>query len=333
MKTLLLLTLTTFISLNAQAWSILDQKSKLDHQEAQQDMAMSEALAAKDYDTYLKLYEKALSGVRLFQTVNYSQKDLAGSQMKEAYFSLTSDEAPTNGRELCKILDQPYGVNQFLGNETNRMAFTNQPGTFGTGTCWWHSSLTRSAATLAIYQPTKEKPSNRQAEIILDTLISMKAVVEIPGFENWQKFSDYYSDLIESKLSAWQRREAVSFGWTRGLKGTGANSPEDMRANLDRADLEFRLYQKPVYMMLQFKGPMAHSWLVLDIKKTTTGYTLFVLDSNLQTVDRWDYQWGQPHFNYIGTGETFIPYIQPKERQDLFKLKAVTDKFCQSVKK
>ncbi len=321
----------SFVALKSQAWSIMDATQRTQTSREQLQKEADHALNSGDYELFTELYGKLLGLDYNVQEVQYGEEVTQGTEMKKSYYSLSSDKAPQTARELCKLHDSPYGINQLLASADNRMGFTNPGGTFGTGLCWWHSSLTRSAAMLSIYQPDKPRPSKQQAERIIDTLIAMNGVVTIPGFSNWSEFSGYFSSELEAKMSAWQRREVVNFGWTRGLKGTSKSS-QDLRANLDRAELEFRLYRKPVYVMLQFAGAMAHSWLILDIKKTKTGYTMYVLDSNMSTVDRWDYQFGQESLTYPGQSR-FIPYVQPKERQDLFKLQSLTDKFCKAYKK
>ncbi|WP_413580867.1 hypothetical protein [Bdellovibrio sp. HCB288] len=303
------------VALKSPAWSIMDATNGGPKTREQLQKEYDDAINSGDAERSDELWAR-LNGFDY--TLN-------------SYDSLSSDKAPQTARELCKLNDSPYGINQLLANADNRMAFTNLSGDLGTGLCWWHSSLTRSAAMLSIYQPDKPRPNKKEAERIIDTLIAMNGIVTIPGFSNWREFSEYFSSELESKMSAWQRSEALNFGWLRGLKGTSKSS-EDLRANLELAEHDFRLYKKPVYAMLQFAGPMAHSWLILDIKKTETGFRMFVLDSNTSTVDRWDYQFGQESIIYPGLSG-FIPYVQPKERQDLFKLQSLTDKFCKPYKK
>lgn len=322
------------LSNQAFAWSITDELENAKARAA----AIDKMLDAQDRgdqqgkNDILKDYMASMNSIMKFTEIKYGS-DVFGSEStyETSYDSLSLASGAQSLKELCQTVQSPFGVNKVLANVNSRFSFRNQGGYFNQGTCWWHSSLTRAAGFLAVYYPNLPKPDAKSAVKIIDQLIAMNGVVSIPGFKNWQSFSMAYSKVIQDKLDSWQKKETLNFGWLRGIKGSAKKNPRDMREQMDRAHFEMSLYGYPIYMMLQFSGPMAHAWLILDIQKTNSGYTLFVLDSNFSTIDKWEYRWNQPHFIYAG-GTTFIPYITSKESADLRKLKDVTDKFCRQVR-
>jgi hypothetical protein len=70
----------------------------------------------------------------------------------------------------------------------NTLDFTNPPGHFNAGLCWWHSRFQRNAFYLATYSPDSPRPNESQAKEIIAKIINGDEVVEIPGFENMNSF-------------------------------------------------------------------------------------------------------------------------------------------------
>lgn len=186
----------------------------------------------------------------------------------------------------------------------------NAGGIFNKGICWWHTRLQRSSVFLTEYQPEAPKLSLKQAEHVVDELISMNKVVKIRGYKDFNSFTQEHSKMIQRKLEAWQMREGVSK--FRGLKGSSKEKPEKMKELMD--DLFDRVNTKGrlAFVMLQIPGPSAHSWLVTDMTKTPNGYKLTVTDSSHPIVSfEQDYRIGDTQLSneHVG-GEKFVPYIQ-----------------------
>lgn len=329
------------------SWTIMDESRSLQREldrlaEKLDGFFAGASSDSFSYRDYTKLYDKYLEGlskqVNLNLTYTYSyglpaevvrERDRTGTGHMQAYANLSLKPAPLNEKELCENGQKKFAINQLLANRDNRMGFVNEGGLFGKGTCWWHSSLTRAAAYLSYYDPTAAKPSQKEAKAIIEKLSQMDQVVRIPGYRNWNHFSGAHQRLIQDKLNSWQKSEALNFGWVRGVQGSSRDNASDMKSQMDALYNEVRLHGRPVYQMLQMAGYYAHAWIVLDVEKTAQGYYLYVTDSNHESVDKWSYTYGAPHFYYITTTvEPFIPYTNSKEKGQQAMLQNALRNFC-----
>lgn len=327
------------------SWTIMDEsraiERKVENFSEKLDGYLENALKGDfSHRGYSEFYDEYLEMMNLRLTLGSSHTyQLPDEVMQEyrrtgtghvrAYSTLSSKRAPRNKKELCENVNVKFSVNQLLANRDNRMGFVNEGGLFGKGTCWWHSSLTRAAAYLTYYEPQAQKPSEREVKEIIEKLSQMNQVVRIPGYQNWSHFSSFNQRLIQDKLDSWQKNEALNFGWVRGVQGSHSDNATDMRQQLDALYNEVRLHGRPVYQMLQMSGYVAHAWVVLDVEKTTKGYDLYVTDSNFESIDKWSYTYGAPHFYYITTTiETFVPYTNSKEKGQQAMLQNAARSFC-----
>ena len=74
------------------------------------------------------------------------------------------------------------------------------------------------------------------------------------------------------------------------------------------------------YQKLQIKGVTAHAWLVVNMKKTSRGYDLEVLDSNYPSQTMvYRYQDGMTNFNHTYYG-AFTPYLERRAELDSVKM-------------
>ncbi len=237
-------------------------------------------------------------------------------------------KTPYSRDEFCaNVKDEGY-ASELLLLSASRLNFKNKGGFFDQGVCWWHDRFTRAAAYLTVYKPMDPKPNKDQAVRLIRDLRKMNTPVVIPGFSNLSEFSGYFENEIQSELDRWQQWEAFSFGWLNGLEGSSEVTSNELAEIMD-ATFDRVVYQKQVvFQMLQHSGPTAHSWLVVKMKSTPTGYRLLVADSNLTNLKVWEYKRGMTHFFHVLRGN-FVPYIQTDTVEEELKLKRVVKAFCQ----
>lgn len=246
-----------------------------------------------------------------------------------SYFQTGSAPAAQNAKELCNQF-RSKTQNFLLNDVQNNLSFHNRGGILNKGVCWWHSSLTRAAAYLAIYKPNAPKPNLAQAREIINRLAKMDQIVEIPGYGSLSSFSSSFESEIVSKLESMQWGEVFGANM-RGLDGEGANDSRAMRTQIERAYSDLTARREPVYVMLQTPGMKAHAWIIIDIKKNSDGYTLFVHDSNYSGVQVWRYRYGMKEFIYVDN-TPFIPYVNSKEKGQLSVIQNTVEKFCRNNK-
>lgn len=236
-----------------------------------------------------------------------------------------ADRASVAAGKFCEErLSDAHQLQSFITKRNNQLYFTNQGGVFGGGVCWWHSRFTRSAAYLAVFDPSLPKPSDEDAKKIIGRLRDRKGVTLIPGFKNLNEFSIAYGNQIQSKLNDWQRSDGLlKASWVKGLSGSSEISAEEMSQRMDEL---FERVQRGeiVYQMLQMPGVVAHAWLVTGMEKTYDGYRLQVIDSNSGT-EIYTFRNGMTTFNYMNWYK-FVPYTgQLGEEQ---KLSSKLIEFC-----
>lgn len=246
-------------------------------------------------------------------------------------WSIWSFAAPQSKAELCQNYHNDEMQARLLKQE-NQLAFVNLPGIINNGICFWHSRFTRNAAALAYFSPEKAKPQSfpharktkgpfgpkqrsqkyiveDSVEDIVDKIAFGREIVEIPGFNNLNEFSKYFARPIYQRIMMWQLTESI---FTQRIlmlaaKGSYFTTPNEMQEIMDKLYAEVR-QGTPVFQILQHKGfSEVHSWLVLDMRPTATGYILKVLDSDFLGVQTHEYKTGEDHLEHPTRGD-FVPY-------------------------
>lgn len=255
------------------------------------------------------------------------------SEMNEIYKRIakkmgkTCGFAPISKNEFC-LRDQSRDNFYMIQNQESFIDFNNEGGLFNQGVCWWHSRLTRSANYLTVYRPDLPKPQDEdEVYDLLDRLHNLKQVVEIPGYENFETFTREWKNVVTDYLDQWQIKNGLKGAWIRGVSGSTDPNPTYM------AELMKTLYQKVAvqkrvtYLKLQYPGITAHAWLVVDIKKLTDGYLLYVIDSNYRRVITHRYYQGDGDVRPLREkGVRFVPYIEQEE--DFQKMNKAIKAYC-----
>lgn len=211
-------------------------------------------------------------------------------------------------------------------NYNNLMSFQNQGGIGGGGVCWWHSRFQRNALYLVKFLPNEVEPTYEVARSLIKKIRKGTEVVVIPGFRNFYEFSSTYSNEIQRELESWQRAHGAKGGWITGLKGKPVVSPEKMQLLMDELYQEVKVKGRIAYQKLQIKGITAHAWLMIDMKQTTNGYMLEVLDSNFPHETRiYEYVLGQTNFTHEYYGN-FTPYLE--EQDESQNIETALSNYC-----
>lgn len=212
-------------------------------------------------------------------------------------------------------------MQSIIAKANNQLSFMNQGGFLNGGVCWWHSRFTRAAAYLAIFDPSLPYPSREEAKEIINHIRKRKGMIVIPGFRNLYEFSNYYSHEIIEKLEDWQRSDTVmKFSWFKGMVRNVELPPEKLEEKMH--DLYKRVQDgEVVYQMLQMPGVVAHAWLVVGMRPTSSGYIISAVDSNFPGGPvEFPYYFGSKTIDYIGdlSGYTFVPHAgNTKEERKL----------------
>lgn len=226
-------------------------------------------------------------------------------------------QSENSSRVFCDgRLSSPEAVQNIINQSQNQLSFTNQGGIFGGGVCWWHSRFTRAAAYLAVFDPSLPRPTEEEAQDIINTLRDRKRVVVIPGYQNLYEFSRVHREKIQDKLNDWQRSDGVlKASWIQGLQGSSETEASKLQTLMDEL-FERVSAGEVVYQKLQMPGVVAHAWLVTGMEQTRDGYRLTVVDSNVGRAN-YTYRQGMTSFNYHGWYQ-FVPYThQTKEEEKL----------------
>lgn len=201
---------------------------------------------------------------------------------------LIISSAPTSHREFCELASKPENFQKLLLESENRLAFLNgNYGLFNEGICWWHSRFERNATLLAIYQPTLPKPDLKQAKKIIDSLsnaewVFKRHIVEIPGYNNLNEFSQDWEAEIIKRLERWQSYEIFfGFDWlTRGFGLDDQLSPEHLWKTMTILYREVKIRGRLTNLRLKLSGFSSHALLIYDIEKGEDYFKVFYIDSN-----------------------------------------------------
>jgi hypothetical protein len=236
---------------------------------------------------------------------------MISAQLFSLVISLISAPAPVRAAQIsdvpfCSIYAEH--LQELALDARNLLAFENDGGIpiegLG-GVCWWHSRLQRAALYLTEYRPDVARPNADGAAKIVDALIAMDSVVQIPGYANFRDFSADYRAIIQKKLDSWQNSEAAA-AVRMGASGDSETTPENLKKLMDA------LYESVnagaiEWQMLQEPGIVAHAWLVVKMKRVEGGYDLKIIDSNApQSPQDVRYRVGQRQVEY--NGDKFVPY-------------------------
>lgn len=253
------------------------------------------------------------------------KRSLIALAMLVSTTAIAQVKSATSREEFCQNRNQTDYFQQILLDESSKMGFTNVPGKFRTGLCWWHSQFQRNATYLTVYQPHKPKPSQEEAELIIQDIIHNYGIVEIPGYQNFSEFSRAYRTEIISALEGWLVSSSIGFGWLKGVMGSSEVSAAELRKNMDELYNQVINEKKVVFQVLQLEGVAAHAWLVMGMVKTSDGYKLYVQDSNYYSTQEINYREGMTSFRYPYWGK-FVPYTYANG--DLKSLARSQKKYC-----
>lgn len=203
------------------------------------------------------------------------------------------------------------GIVSYLETKQSRMAFKNQGGLVNGGVCWWHARLQRSSAYLAEFKPQLPKPDLKAVKTILNDLKKMKTVVEIPGYENFNSFTQAHQKQVQNTLESWQRKDGfINQQWIRGISGKYELAPEAMKEKMAVLYAQFLSSPHPMWVMAQIKGVSSHAFLVLDIFSQPEGLDLKLIDSNYpDEVREVRYVYGQRFLKHKKEKYSFVPYL------------------------
>lgn len=236
----------------------------------------------------------------------------------------TVSRPPRSKEEFCARVSDPAYFKRLILDRGNRLAFSNYGGFANGGVCWWHSRLTRRATYLTVYRPDLPKPTKKQVLEIFDAYFWNNRVVEVPGYRNLQEFSNDWEDVLHKKLEDWQALAGtIGFEWIGGLSGSTKVSAKKLKKDMDKLFEEVRTKNKIVYQKLQMPGIPVHAWLVVDMKKTSDGYVLRVIDSNYHSAVDVSYRIGNQCLYAYGH---LVPYTEFQGEWD--KSRAAQKRYC-----
>lgn len=233
---------------------------------------------------------------------------------------------PARSREeFCENAKDPDYFKTLLYDVANLNAYSNSAGGLGTGLCWWHSEFQRSATYLAVYRPDLPRPSEAEARELINDLMTKQGVVEIPGFRNFNGFSYSYGRLIESMLTAGEVNTSIfELGFFKGLFGSSGGADASLDRGMDELYDQVVNKKHIAFQVLQMPGVAAHAWLVIDMRKTDSGYDLSFIDSNYSNnVGIYHYRRGEPMRTYLGD---FAPHTY--KSSDINYMRHLQDEYC-----
>lgn len=234
--------------------------------------------------------------------------------MALASFGAMAQSSPSQSTEqFCADRSQSSFAKDLMQDSDNLMSFRNQGGLANGGVCWWHSRFQRNALYLTIYRPADKKPGADAIKTIVEQIRDGKEIVVIPGYRNFNEFSSENRNVIQRELEKWQKGDGVvKFNWVIGLAGKNKVAASKLKEMMDELYEYVEVEGNIAYQKLQIKGITAHAWLVVNMKKTSAGYDLEILDSNFPSqTSVYNFTEGMTHFTHYGYGE-FVPYLERK---------------------
>lgn len=223
-------------------------------------------------------------------------------------------------------------VRLFLDAPETRIAFANDGGLANGGVCWWHSRLQRASAYLVRFEPETKAPTAKEVERILLRLRTMKEVVTIPGFPNFESFTRAHQKAVQSVLDGWQRIDGfLNQQWIRSISGRSKLPAEQMQARMKEIFKTYKASPVPVWVMAQVKGITSHAFLLLEMQEEGRGFHLKAIDSNKPGVTR-DivYNEGDEAIRFTGADYSFVPYVG--FQGDFVKMASALKKHCPQLR-
>lgn len=224
---------------------------------------------------------------------------------------------------------QDSQVVDYLQQTYSRLSFKNRGGLMNGGVCWWHSRLQRASAFLVEFRPELAPINAQEVPQLLKELKLMKKVVRINGFADFHSFSQRYQPEIQALLEAWQREDGfLNQQWIRGVSGKYELEPMAMKERMDTLYDQFKKSVHPVWIMAQIKGIESHSFLLLKMQQTASGYDLLVIDSNFPLENKvMSYVLGDKFLKHPKDKYSFVPYLG--FQKDYLSINGTLDTFCQ----
>ena len=242
---------------------------------------------------------------------------LALAALACSFATMAGTTASQSIEQFCADRSDARFAKDLTKSDNNLMAFRNHGGLGNGGVCWWHSRFQRNALYLTIYKPAEKKPSVEEAAVLVDKIRAGSEIVTIPGYRNFYEFSANHAPQIQRELEKWQKGDGIArFNWVIGLKGASEVATAELKKMMDELYEYVEVEGNIAYQKLQIKGIVAHAWLVLNMKETSEGYDLEVLDSNFPNqTSVYKYREGMTNFHHYGYG-TFTPYLERKGEMD-----------------
>ncbi|MBC7428284.1 MAG: hypothetical protein H7336_06715 [Bacteriovorax sp.] len=224
---------------------------------------------------------------------------------------MASTTASQSMDQFCADRSDLASVKELTLSSSNMMAFQNHGGIGGGGVCWWHSRMQRNALYLTKYNPADPKPSNEEAAVIVAKIRDGKEIVTIPGYRNFSEFTNNHQAQVQRELEKWQKGEGIlKASWIIGLKGDSTVAASELKTMMDELYKYVVVDGNIAYEKLQIKGITAHAWLVVNMKPTSVGYDLQIIDSNFPNwTSSYRYTEGMTSFNHQYYG-SFTPYLE-----------------------
>lgn len=233
-------------------------------------------------------------------------------------FSAMAGNTPSQSMDqFCADRSDARFAKDLTTSSSNLMAFRNHGGLANGGVCWWHSRFQRNSLYVTVYKPAEKRPTDAEAAVLVGKIRDGKEIVVIPGYRNFAEFSSYHAAQIQRELEKWQKGDGIArFNWVIGLKGSSEVAPEEMKKMMDELYTYVEVDGNVAYQKLQIKGVVAHAWLVINMKQTSNGYDLEVLDSNFPNqTSVYKYSEGMTKFYHYGYG-SFTPYLERTGEMD-----------------
>ncbi len=238
-----------------------------------------------------------------------------------------AESLPHSKEEFCKRFDDLDIMSDYSSEPNNLMSFKNQGGVFNGGVCWWHSRFQRNVFYLSLFRPDLPKLDPKNVKALIKEIRAGKSVVTIPGFYNFNEFSNLYKKEILKELEDWQIYDGVILGaWIDGLKGETKTSASILLQKMDEIYEYVEIDKKIAYLKLQMKGITAHAWLIVGIKRGPNGFDVGLIDSNNpMRTENYTYKIGDESF-YDKSYGNFVPYLEFIREET--RLQTVAQVYC-----
>jgi hypothetical protein len=182
------------------------------------------------------------------------------------------------------------------------LALNNPPGFARTGMCWFWSRIQRASMFLLRPAPHLPKPSPDERRRIIQKLIDMNEVIELPGYKTVSEFFEHdrkTENALVQEVDYWAVRTFFRMFVRVGDSGSRkSHSERYARYNYLHSRLQFR--KEPVFLRFNPHperaplGIVSHSYLLLDVEpyyegenrnraasdRKIAGYRMIISDPN-----------------------------------------------------